>query len=72
MASSALNGYITVWKGVFLTIGELSYFGLFYYYIISKDNSYRVQRMEMVRLQWNNGVSGKYNTSKYYRIYCTG
>ena len=33
----ALNGDIMIRKGVFCTIGELSYSGLFSYYIMSKD-----------------------------------
>ena len=58
-------------KGVFWTIGELSYFGLLSYYVLSKDKVYRVETMDMVRFLWNNGVSVKLNPSKYCGIYCT-
>ena len=60
---------------------EKLYFGLLgkeyilvYYYIISYQmiKFYRVEIMDMGVLCWNNGVSGKYNTSKYGGIYCTG
>ena len=34
--------------------------------------SYRVETIDMVILRCNNGVSGKFNTSKYCSIYCTG
>ena len=46
MASSALNVDIMVRKGIFWTFGELSYFGLLFYYIPSKDKGL---------LGWNNG-----------------
>ena len=32
---------------------------------------YRVETMALERLLWNNGVSGKFNPSKYCGIYCT-
>ena len=46
-------------KGVFWNIGELSYFGLLSYYVLSKDKVYRVETMDMVRFLWNNGVGVK-------------
>ena len=58
---------------------ERGYFGLLgkdhilvYYYIISyqRINVYRVETMDMGIFQCNNGVSGKYNPSKYCGIYC--
>ena len=47
---------------------------LVYYPIISNQGIkvYRGETMDMGRLQWNNGVSGKLNPSKYYGIYFTG
>ena len=47
-----------VQKGIFWTIGEHSYF--VYYPIISYQRMkvYRVERMDMRRFCWNNGVSG--------------
>ena len=72
MTSSVLNGDIMVQKGVFWNIGEHSYF---VYYPIIKYQSikvYRVKTMDIGRLHWKNGVSGKYNPSNYYGIYCTG
>ena len=55
-------------KGVFWTIGEHSYF--YYYTIISylSIKVYRVETMDMGIFRWSNGVSGKYNPSKYYGI----
>ena len=60
---------------------ERGYFGLLgnnhilvYYPIISyqRIKVYRVETIYMVRLLWNNDVSGKYNPSRYGGIYCTG
>ena len=60
---------------------ERRYFGLLgndhilvYYPIISYQsiNVYRVETMDMGKVLWNNGVSGKFNPSKYGGIYCTG
>ena len=57
---------------VFWTIGEHSYF--VYYPIISylRIKVFRVETMDIGRLRWNNGVSGKFNPSNYIGIYCTG
>ena len=59
-------------KGYFGLLGNDNI--LVYYYIIScqRIEVYRVETMDMRRLNWNNGVSGKYNPSKYGGIYCTG
>ena len=45
-------------NGIFWTIGEQSYF--VYYPIISyqRIKVYRVEKMDMGRPHWNNGVSG--------------
>ena len=55
-------------KGGIWNIGEQSYF--IYYSIISYERIkvYRVETMYMER--FNNGVSGKYNHSKYCGVYC--
>ena len=55
-------------KGIVWTIGEHLYF--VYYPIISyrRINIYMVERMDIGRFCWNNGVSGKHNPSKYYGI----
>ena len=47
-----------VQNGIFLIIGEQTYF--FYYLIIYYQNIkvYRVETMDMGRSHWNNGVSG--------------
>ena len=55
---------------------ERGYFGpwehldLVYYPIISykRIKVYRVETMNIGILRWNNGVSGKFNTSKYCGI----
>ena len=50
-------------------IGEHSYFvydPIIYY---QKIKVYRVERMDMGRFFWNNGVNGKWNTSKYCVLY---
>ena len=64
MASSALNGYIVVRKGIFWTIGGHLYF--LYCPIISyqRIKVYRFETIYMGRLLWNNDVSVKYNPSK--------
>ena len=41
-----------VQKGVFWTIGELSYFGLLSYYVLSKDKGYRVETIDIGRFLW--------------------
>ena len=66
MTSLVLNGDIMVRKGIFWTIGEQ--FTFIYYTIIS---FYRDETMDMVIPQYNNGISGKYNPSKYCGINCT-
>ena len=47
---------------------------LVYYPIISYQSIevYRIEKMGIGIFLWNNGVSGKLNTSKYYITYCTG
>ena len=35
-------------------------------------NAYKVERMDMGRFRWNNGVSGKCNPSKYDGNHFTG
>ena len=72
MKYSVLNGDIMVQMEIYRTIGEHLY--IFYYPIISyqKIKVYRVKTKDMGRLRWNNGVSGKYNTNKYYSTYCIG
>ena len=58
MASSVLFGDVMVRNGIFLTIGEHSYF--VYYPIISylSIKFYRAETKDMERHHWNNGVSG--------------
>ena len=60
-------------KGIFWTIVECSYLGLFTYYIFHKRiELYIVETMDMERFHWNNGASGKYNHIKCCGTYCTG
>ena len=68
MTSSVLNRDIMVRKGVFWNIGAHLYF--VYYHIISYQSIKvcRVKTMDIGRFRLNNGVSGKYNTSKYFGI----
>ena len=72
MTYFVLNEYILFRKGVFLNIGEHLY--VVYYFIISylRIKVYRVETMDVGRFCCNNGVSVKYNPSKYGAIYCTG
>ena len=64
MTYSVLNGDIMVRKGIFWTIGEQFFI---HYTIIS---FYRAETMDMVIPHYNNGISGKYNPSKYCGINC--
>ena len=47
---------------------------LVYYALLSfiRIKVYRVETMHMVRFQWNHGVSGIFNPSKYCGTYCMG
>ena len=62
----------TLWseRGYFVPLGNDHI--LVYYTIISYQRTkfYRVETMNIIRLQNNNGVRGKYNPSKYCGIYC--
>ena len=59
-------------KGYFGLLGNA--YILVYYHTISYQmvEVYMVKTMDMGRLRWNNGFSGKYNPSNYYSNYCTG
>ena len=58
ITSSVLFGDVMVRNGIFWTIGEHTYF--VYYPIIYDLNIkvYRVEKVDMGRSHWNNGVSG--------------
>ena len=58
-------------NGIFWTMGEQS--NSFNYPIISylRIKVYRVEKMDTGIFRWDNGVSGKFNNSKYGGIYCT-
>ena len=64
----------TLWseRGYFGLLGDAHI--LVYYPIISYQmiEGCRFETMDMKIFLWNNGVSVKFNPSKYYNNYCTG
>ena len=73
----ALNGNVTVQRGIFWTIGEYSHFGIISYYILLCDKWYIGLNIwvlnNRVRLHCNNCfiVILNFYPSKYYGTYCT-
>ena len=65
MESPDLNGDIISQKGIFWTIGGNNNLVCYPIIFYQRIEVYRVNTMDMGRLICNNGVSGKYNTSKY-------
>ena len=59
-------------KVIFWKIGGYSYFGIIYSYILFKNKCYRIETIRLVKLCWNNTVSGKLYPSKYHGTYCKG
>ena len=76
----AINGIFSLkWRHYYPKGDILDYWGMTIFLLIillypikERIKVYTVETMDMGRLRWNNGVSGKWNPIKYCGIYFTG